>query len=319
MLEVLGPSAALCRRALTGAPGVALPPLRDHHVHLHLIDATGLPARGLAGVVDLGGDPVRLARHPAQEFPDLAHAGAFLTAPGGYPAGRSWAPDAVVREVTDASPHPGAPGGAATAVDEQVSFGASVIKVTLNADAGPVLDERTLAAIVRRANEHALPVVAHVEGEGMTRRALAAGVAVLAHTPFRERLPDDLIRAAVRAGTAWISTLDIHRDDAEARRLARANLAAFARAGGRVLYGTDLGNGDLPVGVNPRELAALIDAGIDGPGLIAALADPWPRDSVTRGIATFVPGEPPQVLAAVPEWLARATVVPAEELLHDES
>ncbi|MET0782012.1 MAG: hypothetical protein ABWZ16_10870, partial [Microbacterium sp.] len=59
--ELLGPDAVLCRRALTGDAGVALPPLIDHHVHLHLVDERLLGSHGIAGVLDLGGDPVALA------------------------------------------------------------------------------------------------------------------------------------------------------------------------------------------------------------------------------------------------------------------
>lgn len=316
--EVLGAEAALCRRAITLAAGVSLPPLIDHHVHLHLIDPSRLGRGGIAGVLDLGGDPVDLARRPRDGMPRLDYAGAFLTAPGGYPAGRSWAPAASVREISDPSEHPGIAGGAATAVDEQASFGASVIKVALNADAGPVPDRATLAAIVGAARAHGLPVVAHVEGAGTARSAIEAGVAALAHVPFTEELDRALIRAAVGLGQRWISTLAIHRADPVGRATARVNLERFLAAGGTVLYGTDLGNGDLPVGVNPRELAALHDAGLRGEALVAALTDPWPRSDPSHGVSTFIPGDPPAHADDVPAWLARATVVPTEELIHDD-
>ena len=316
--ELLGDAPSLCRRAITGEAGVSLPPFTDHHVHLHLIDEHVLPGGGIAGVVDLGGDPVALARRDPAGMPRVSYAGAFLTAPDGYPSGRSWAPDATWRAVSDASTHPGVPGGAATAVDEQATFGASVIKVALNAAVGPVFDRATLVAIVSTAHGHSMPVVAHVEGEGMPRLALAAGVDVLAHTPFTEVLDPDLIAGAAEAGQRWISTLDIHRDEPAHAQTARANLAAFARAGGLVLYGTDLGNGDLPVGVNVGELAALDCAGVRGPALLGALCDPWPELAPPSGVSTFVPGPPPTSLDEVAAWLGRATVVPSEELLHDD-
>lgn len=316
--ELLGPDAGLCRRALDGEPGVALPPLVDHHVHLHLFDESRLGAHGIAGVLDLGGDPVALAQRPRASMPRVAYAGAFLTAPGGYPVDRAWARAAWVREVSDPSAHPGVAGGAATAVDEQASFGASVIKVALNAAAGPVPDPSTLSAIVTAARRHGLPLVAHAEGTGMAGIAIAAEFDVLAHTPFSERLDDALIGRAVRLGQRWISTLDIHRDDQRSREVAEANLTAFVRAGGAVLYGTDLGNGDLPVGVNGRELAALHAVGLTGERLLATLTDPWPREERSQGVSTFVPGDPPAGPDEVPAWLAGATVVPTEELIHDE-
>lgn len=315
--ELLGADAALCHRALTGEQGVSLPPFTDHHVHLHLIDEHALAAGGIAGVVDLGGDPVALARR-GDGIPRVAYAGAFLTAVGGYPVGRAWAPPEIAREIADPSTHPGVPGGAATAVDEQASFGASVIKASLNSAAGPVLDSGTLAAIVGVARERGLPVVAHAEGDGMPQLALDAGVHGFTHTPFTGFVGRAFTAHAVKAGQVWISTLAIHQDDAEAAGFARVNLAGFAAAGGRVLYGTDLGNGEQRVGVNPDEVAALDRAGVRGAALIAAMTDPWPFADQPPGVCTFVPGPAPQEPADVAEWLRAATVVPTEELIHDD-
>ncbi|MGC5172293.1 hypothetical protein ACLQ2Q_16770 [Microbacterium sp. DT81.1] len=313
--ELLGPHADLCRRAISGDHGVVLPPFVDHHVHLHLIDERTLLSHGIAAVLDLGGDPVELARRPKNHMPRAAYAGAFLTAVGGYPVGRSWAPDAIVREVSDPSLVPGVAGGAGTAVDEQASFGASVVKVTLNASTGPVPEPALLRAIVAAARSHGLPVVAHVEGEGMTERAVEAGVDVLAHAPFSERLDESLVRRAA-SSQRWISTLSIHDGDAAADAV--DNVARFVSDGGRLLYGTDLGNGAQPVGVNVRELDGLHAAGVRGAALIAALSDPWPFPERSNAVATFVPGHPPTDLDSVPGWLAGATVLPAEELVHDD-
>jgi hypothetical protein len=309
---LLGPSARIVRRALTGELGIALPPITDHHVHSHLVDTAHLPRGGVAAILDLGGDPVALFRAGRGGMPHREYAGAFLTAPGGYPVGRGWASDAIVREVTGPGAD-GAAGGAETAVDEQADCAASVIKVALNADAGPVFDTTTLRAIVVRAHARGLPVVAHVQGEGMPRLALVAGVDVLAHTPFTETLDGGLIAAALLAGQAWISTLAIHGDPSHAI----ANLTRFAAAGGRVLYGTDLGNGDQPLGVNPRELALLGQAEVRGAALIAALTDPLPRPAPITGVATFIAGLAPETDHDVPAWLARAVVVPEEEMIDD--
>ena len=311
---LIGDDAAVARRAITGEIGVSLPPLADHHVHGHLVDLDAVAAGGIAAVVDLGGDPTALFRE-RRAMPHRDYAGAFLTAPGGYPAGRGWAPAAIVREVTGHAGG-GAPGSAETAVDEQAEFGASLIKVALNADGGPVLDAETLRAIVSRARERGLPVVAHVQGAGMTRVALDAGVDVLAHTPFSETVDGDLLDAILRSGQAWISTLAIH-DGADLPRAAD-NLGRFAAAGGRVLYGTDLGNGAQPFGVNPGEVRLLQGAGLDGPAIVAALTDPWPRAEPLHGVATFVPGPPPASSSEVPDWLAGARVVPTEELVPDD-
>ena len=319
----LGPLAVAVRRSLNGdhagEVGTMLPPLVDHHVHLMIVGADALGDSAIAGIVDLGAplDLVAARRH-RDGLPRADFAGTFLTAPGGYPVGRPWASAGCAREI---GPEPGdgrsaLPSAAETAVSEQQAFGASVIKVALNADVGPVFDRGTLDAIVAAAHERGLPVVAHVEGDGMTRLAVEAGVDALAHTPFTELVDDVLVARAVAMGQRWISTLFVTGYGTTTPDSERAldNLRRFRDAGGTVLYGTDLGNGDQPLGVNPDELALLAAAGLGADDLLAAITDPWPRRERAEGIATFVPGPPPADLDHLPEWLATACVVPTEDL-----
>ena len=149
-------------------------------------------------------------------------------------------------------------------------------RATLNAEAGPVWDDPLLATVVTLAHESHLPVVAHAQGAGHAERALTAGVDVLAHTPWSESLSDAVI-ARMAARMAWISTLDIHGWGSYGADFDRAfgNLERFVAAGGTVHYGTDLGNGPLPAGLNRRELEALQGAGVD---LVAALRGLLPTD-----------------------------------------
>src|ERR687898_214320 len=150
-----------------------------------------------------------------------------------------------------------------------------------------------LDAIAARARRDGLPVVAFA-GSFLTApggypvgrpwaadrsaREIDAVTDALAHTPFTERLDDALIARAVAAGQWWISTLFVagNGSPTSEHETALDNLARFHAAGGRVLYGTDLGNGDQPLGVNPDELAALVRAGLGASDLIAALTDTWP-------------------------------------------
>ncbi|GAA1796089.1 hypothetical protein GCM10009748_34680 [Agromyces lapidis] len=336
------------RRSLNGAHagelGVVLPPFVDHHVHLELTNPEPAVDRGIAGVVDLGANPSVVAARAARDgLPAIAFAGAFLTAVGGYPSDRSWRPEGSVREVpaidadaidtpmadtsvtvpptTGARGHSALPGPIEAAVDEQHAFGASLVKVVLNADAGPVFDRATLDAIVAAAHARGLSVAVHAEGAGCAALAIDAGADALVHTPWTERLDDALIARAA-AGQVWVSTLAIHARDAgsDSPELARAldNLARFHAADGRVLYGTDLGNGELPVGVNAAELALLARAGLGASDLVDALTDPWPRAARENwgldGVATFVPGAPPAAPDDLPAWLATARVVPADDL-----
>jgi hypothetical protein len=299
------------------------PGFLDAHVHLALIDPAGLAAGGIGRVLDLGGwapgatipdAPSHAAGHTTSEpaatepaLPEARFAGQFLGAPGGYPSRQAWAP------AGSSCPVP-APADAADAVARQVAAGASVIKVTLNSAAGPVLAADTLAAIVAAAHERMLPVAAHTEGPGQAAAAFTAGVDLLAHTPFTERLPDELITAMAGRMT-WISTLDIHGwgTPTAAFHLASDNLARFHGAGGRVLYGTDLGNGPLPVGLNRREIAALLACGLSPDDVLAALTADFPGFPARSG----EPGDParstrPGTSARVdthPARPARVTVV----------
>ncbi|TDW30033.1 amidohydrolase family protein [Cryobacterium psychrophilum] len=284
-----------------------LPPFLDAHVHLALIDPAPLLSHGIARVLDLGGygGGATGPSAPAPELPDTALAGQFLTAPGGYPARTVWAPAGSVCEVTTVT-------DAAAAVDVQEAGGASVIKVTLNSVAGAVLASEILDAIVARAHRLGLPVVAHAEGTGEAERAFVAGVDMLAHTPFSERIDDELV-AAMAGRMTWISTLDIHGHGHRTASfdLASDNLARFHDAGGRMLYGTDLGNGPLPVGLNRQEIEALLRAGLSPDDVIGALTNDaglrWPTGATER--VTVIAGERPSDPADFAAWLCTARAV----------
>lgn len=292
--------------------GVVVGGFTDHHVHLQLVEHAQLAGSRLGRVVDLGGNPDavrRLAVHNSSETsrkairdpasggfvpvieelrtPEAEHpvrieyAGAFLTAPGGYPSDRSWAPEGSVREIADAD-------AAAAAVSEMAAAGASCIKVTSNSVAGPVFSDELLRTIVRLAADRGLPVVAHAEGTGEAKRVVALGAVRLAHAPFTERLHDSEIERHA-ASASWISTLAIH--DGPGRTIAIDNVRRFHVAGGTVLYGTDLGNGPMPVDLNPREIAALREAGLDDAALLHALSPVDPLDPASNLL--FLPAGAP--------------------------
>ncbi|CAH0168098.1 hypothetical protein [Microbacterium foliorum] len=204
------------------------------------------------------------APHPVA----IDFAGAFLTPVGGYPSDRHWAPAGSFREIADAET-------ANAAVAEMADAGASCIKVASNAEAGPVFTDVLFRTIVDAASARGLPVVAHAQGASEAQRAARLDATRLAHAPFTEHLDDSEI-AAQAASVAWISTLSIH--DGDALATATDHVRRFHAAGGTVLYGTDMGNGPTPVGLNPAELDALRDAGIDGDDLLRALAPQDPRD-----------------------------------------
>jgi imidazolonepropionase-like amidohydrolase len=211
----------------------------------------------------------------------LIHAvGPMITARGGYPTRASWAPAGTGVEVQ------GAEEGAEVAGRLAGASTARAVKVALNADAGPVLRDDELVAVCQAAHAAGALVTVHAQGEGQAERAVGAGIDEFAHCPWSERLPDDLLRAAA-ARMRVVSTLDIHsfgRDTPELRT-AQDNLRRFASAGGRVAYGTDLGNGSIPPGIHATEAAHLQEAGLDGEAVLAAMAH--------RPLA---PGEPGDVV-----------------------
>lgn len=275
-------------------PGTLFARLTDHHVHLGLAQAETLLESGITTVVDLGWAPEQASSwhsasvFPGSTLPEVRIAGAFLSCHGGYPSAAEWAPAGTTIELES-------PGHAIDAVNAQLAAGASVIKVMLNSDAGPVPSDDVVSAIIDAARHHGVPVVAHVQGPGQAVRALAAGVSAFAHAPFSETLDDELLRSMAQAGLAWVSTLDIHGwgQATPERAIAIDNVRRFAELGGRVLYGTDLGNGPLPNGVNERELLALAEAGLAPDAIVASIATNQHQLPIGPRFA-WVPGVPPE-------------------------
>ncbi|WP_144874448.1 hydrolase [Microbacterium sp. 1.5R] len=261
--------------ALPRIEGVIVGGFTDHHVHLQLVEHERLTGSRLGRVVDLGADPGVVASYGGARRTDetrratrIEYAGAFLTARGGYPSDREWAPAGSVREIADA-------GQATAAVAEMAAAGASCIKVASNSAAGPVFSDELVRVVVDAASARGLPVVVHAQGRGEAQRVVRLGARSLAHAPFTERLSDDEI-AEQAASVSWISTLSIH--GGADLHVAVDNVRRFHAAGGRLRYGTDMGNGPTPVDLHDLELAALRQAGIDGTALLNSLAPVDPLD-----------------------------------------
>lgn len=252
--------------------GFVMPAVADRHVHIGLADPAAVLLRGVTAVRDCGWPPdVIFPLSDASELPTytgplIRAVGPMLTAPGGYPTRDRWAPPGTGLEVHD-------PGEGERAVEMLAGRGAVAIKISLNAEAGPTLTDADLAAICSAAVEARLPVIAHVEGKGQAERALGAGVKELTHTPWTERLSDSTVETLAKR-TRIVSTLDIQSfgGDTPEVRTAVDNLRRFHAAGGVVLYGTDLGNGPVPPGIDPREVFLLREAGLQTEAILQALA-----------------------------------------------
>lgn len=268
--------------AMPRLDGVVTGAFTDAHVHLQLVDTAALAGSTLGRVFDLGGNPEVLAGLRGALGLEIGFAGAFLTPPGGYPSDRSWAPEGSVREVDDTD-------AAASAIIEMKRAGAMRIKIADNSTAGPVFADEMFTTIVEIASSHTLSVIAHAEGPGEAQRATRLRARVLAHAPFTERLTDDELHA-MHGSVVWASTLAIHTG--QAWDTAVDNVRRFHTLGGNIRYGTDMGNGPAPVGLNPREIEALRAAGIDGAALLRSLVPVDPLASTSR-LLVF-PGDSPE-------------------------
>lgn len=286
-------------------PGTVVPGIHDSHTHAMLADLRDLWAGGVASAVDLGGigaDLRRLAeesRRAGAELPRLEYAGAYLTAPGGYPAQASWAPAGSCREVAS-------PSHAADVVQEQIDAGATRIKAVLSTvHEAPTFDVPTLAAVAAAAHAAGVELVTHAQGPNTVEIALEAGTEVFAHTPWTQPLSDDVIDRAASA-TAWISTIDIHGygERTPDRITALDNLGRFAAAGGTIRYGTDYGNGPVPAGVNPREVEALQSAGL-GIDAVLTTMTLGPDDLPVTWLPDGLPDDP----AMLPTVLTSARIL----------
>jgi hypothetical protein len=288
--------AAVQRARVPQLSGALMPGLVDRHVHLGLIDAAALADTAVVEVHDLGWVP-HIARRWKIDPPTggvVKIAGPFLTAVGGYPVDRVWAPSGSVLELAG-------PADGVRAVEDAAAHGHDLIKVVLHSGA-PLLDDATLIAVVRAAHGKGLPVGVHAEGSGQARRAFEAGADILVHVPWTESLPDDLLRAMASSMT-WTSTFAIH-DDA-GRESALDNAGRFLRLGGRLHYGTDMGNGAMPVGSRPEEIIAMGQAGLAGDGLLVALTR-TPHNHLPAAAAVYAPFPLPNVAAEVAVWMGQA-------------
>jgi len=268
--------------------GFLMPGVVDRHVHIGLSDPGAVVAGGVTAVRDLAwpADTIfslaEASESPSFNGPLIRCAGPMITSPGGYPTRSSWAPKGTGIEVRG-------PAEAAEAARSLLAQGAAVLKVALNADAGPTLTDEELLAVCEVAHEGEVIVTAHCQGRKQVHRAIGAGVDELAHCPWTERLPDELVRAMARR-MRIVSTLDIHSygKDTPEVLVALDNLRRFLSEGGTVAYGTDLGNGPIPAGIDVGEVWLLYRAGLSPENLLQALtyrplAPGEPADLVVLG------------------------------------
>lgn len=222
------------------------PAFIDAHVHLAYYPAGDDLARGgVAGAVDWAAPLKSMGDRPIR----VAWAGPIITAIEGYPT-QGWGRNGYGLEVADAS-------AGRAAVAQVQAAGASVVKVSVGAG-GPDLSDEALAAIVAEAHTRGMLVGVHALSDSDARRAAGAGCDILVHAPVAA-LSKETVQAW--AGKAVIPTISAFGGVDSTRQL--------REAGATVLYGTDFGN-TRALGVSPREIEGMLDAGMTGAQILAA-------------------------------------------------
>jgi len=250
---------------IEGRDRTLLPGFIDAHVHLGLTDPRAVLEGGVTIARDLGW-PLERVQELAGTLgaergagPFLLFAGPMLTAPGGYPARAAWAPEGSALEIADAEQ-------ARAAVNRLADDGVWVIKVALDPRAGPTLDDATLRALVEAARERDREVTCHCATVAELERALDAGIAELAHGLWDDAtIPNPLIDRMVDTGLTLVPTLHVGPSRARID-----NVLRFAAAGGRVVYGTDMGNDPASHGIDVDELRLMRRAGMTLEDVLAA-------------------------------------------------
>jgi imidazolonepropionase-like amidohydrolase len=276
--------------------GTLLPGLVDVHVHLVASAGPDLAAdvpkteaeRTMAAVanarrqLDQGVTLVRDLGSPGAEAvvvgraveagtiagPRVVASGPAVTMTGGHIA--------YIGRVTDG------PDDMRTAVRANLALGARCIKVvatggvlTMGIDPRePAYTQPELDALVQEAHRLGLTVAAHAIGEGGVAAALRAGVDSVEHGMF---LDDAAIELFLATGARYTPTFSAPRGilggpsvpawiKDRARPAAEAQVTSFlaaVEAGVPTVAGTDAGTPDNPHGGVARELAVMVEAGLD--------------------------------------------------------
>jgi imidazolonepropionase-like amidohydrolase len=216
-----------------------------------------LTAHGFTHVFDTGSpleNTLALRRRIAAgeiEGPAILTTGDIIWPKGGVP---SLAVMTALGFITEPQDEVATPAEAATRARERLDGGADGVKVyaaTWFTEEPVVMPGPVIAAAAKETHARGKLLFAHPTNAAGLEAALAGGVDVLVHTaPGMQTWNDSLVRRMVKAGVAVVPTLKLWRYEARSARLALSRpfvqagveqLRAFHRAGGAVLFGTDVG------------------------------------------------------------------------------
>ena len=216
--------------------------------------------------------------------PRVLTAGFAIYPPDGVPY---YVRDEVPAEVLRLLPQPASPAEARAVVKQQLDDGANLVKLFAGSwvGRGKVLPMPADIAGAAAAEAHAgkLPVLAHPSNLAGLEVALGAGVDVLAHAIEDTRGMTDAHYARMKSrNMAMIPTLYLFRDRWMWDILDQVR--TFARQGGQILFGTDVGY--LPNFDHAIEYDLMAAAGLGWREILASLTvNPAARfgDSARRG------------------------------------
>jgi imidazolonepropionase-like amidohydrolase len=270
-------------------------------------------SRGFTSAVDLGSNPfetrVLQRRIESGELagPRIRSAGTGLYPKRGLPF---YTRDELNWLEKAYTPTPAGRVGATFAFHRNRWEGAEVVKLFTGSYVEPTtvkpMQPAVARAAARLAHRRGMPVFAHTSDRVGLQVALDAGVDVIAHVPDTTEGTGPLLREAASRGTWLVPTLDmfaqtVTRDPAYLEPI-YDSLALFQEAGGRLLFGTDVGY--LPDHATEGELAALRDCGLGvqqvlamlttnpaqelgGPAEVGTVTEGAPADLVVLGSTTL--------------------------------
>jgi imidazolonepropionase-like amidohydrolase len=117
----------------------------------------------------------------------------------------------------------------------------------------PMLPLPIAKAIVSKAQEYGIKVVAQVGENTGFKRALDAGVDQLAYMPCA-RISENLLTRAVKQGVSFVTSLG----SVSACRGARANMVSLSNKHAKFIYGSQMGQANVPLGINSQELQRML-------------------------------------------------------------
>lgn len=266
-----------CHVHFTGSPWHQAETDTADHLQPFIDDM--LLARGFTNVLDLGSSPSSTKALMKRINDDLRGPEIITAGPGIYP--RDGAPfylkGLLSRRERRLLPMPTIGVGARAAVRVQAAMGARITKLFTGSYVSPntvrPMKPSVAQAAVRAAHARGFKVFAHPSDLAGTQVALDAGVDALAHVPDTTAGIEPLLREAAARGVRIVPTLHMFaatvRDDEQYLEPIRQALRGFIDAGGRVLFGTDVGY--LKQTDTSAEFAAMTLAGMDVRAILTAL------------------------------------------------